>query len=202
MILGYLFPNNEIYSLKFEHKGKFEIGIEEKIILKAKNVEISFAKYSWDNSFSLETGLDEGIGEIIKTNNRLIYKREINPTSSYRFWNFPPIGLIEMWKAKKIKESDIKEYFEVNFDEIIGYYEYNIPFFSIFNGIVLYVKSSKRLNNMKLNDYYTFGFKKLYKIIDDPLILKKELTKTEIKEMKKEEKEYIEYIKNLDLDNI
>jgi len=199
MIFGYLFPNNEIYSLKFEHKGKFEIEKDEKIILKAKNIEINIAKYGWGNYFSLDDALDKGIGNMIKTNKRLIYQREIDPLSKNRFWDFAPYALIEIWKAKKYKEKGMKEYFEVYYDEIIGFDEFKIPLFS---GLEIYICNLKNYKGIPIKNYYSITFRKRYKIIDDPLILKKELTKTEIKEMKKEEKEYIEYINDLDLDNI
>ena len=197
MIVGYLFPDNEIYTLKFEPKGKFEYEKDEKIILESNNINIGYASQYWNNQFDLSFGLDEGLGHLIKTNKRLIYYRTINPTSSFRFWNFAPRAITEIFKAKKLKKEGILEYFDLYLNEIRGYIEYDFLIFKSFNGILFYIESLKKTNEVVLKDFYIVAFKEKYKIIDDPIILKKRLTKKEIKEMKKEEKKYMEYISNL-----
>ncbi len=95
MILGYILPDKERYSIMGEYKGNFKLEKNEKVLMKMKNVWINFAKYRWDREFNISISLDEGYGTLYKTNKRLMYIRNINPHSSNRFWIFGPIAFIE-----------------------------------------------------------------------------------------------------------
>jgi hypothetical protein len=167
MILGYLLPNDDIYTLKGEYKGKFKLDDSEEIILKEKNIRINQARYGWGKYLSPDDEIEKGIGEVIKTNMRLIFKKDIVSSINNRILNIPSIQ--KMKNTKGLKENEIKEYIEIYFDEIVGFDEYKIPLFS---GLELLVNS---YDNLK----YSITFNERYKIIDDPLILKKELTRME-----------------------
>ena len=178
-------PDNEIYTLKGEYNGKFKLGNNEKIIDENPNVRIYFVMPTWGRTCNENEMLDKGCGKLIKTTKRLIYIREISPAQKFANQPFLPLAIADRIRARKLEKEGIKEYFEVNIKDIIGYNEYNIPLFS--KAIVLYIEFTEMWGGeVPIKEYYTLSIKKRYKIIDDPLILKKQLTKYELKDMKKE----------------
>ena len=155
MILGYLLPNDDIYTLKFEYKGRFEFKKNEKLIHEDDKIKINSAIYGWGRLIThSDLLIESGIGHLKKTNERLIYSRTVNPNS--KMWQYLPIALIDMLKAKKLKKQGIKEYFEVYFNEIIGYFESRTPLLS---GLALYIISPAKSNDLSFKSYYIIFFK-------------------------------------------
>ena len=185
MILGYLFPNKERYTMYGENKGQFKLDKDEKVIMKDKRIEINFAAYGWGSYIGWH--LIEGMGTLYKTNKRLIYERKIDPFAKSRSFPYTRIAPIKQNRAIKLVKKGIKEYFELNHNEIIGYNEGK---FLWMYGLGLYVLSTEKTDAGTKKEYYEIAFPERYKIIDDPSILKKQLTKVDIKRMRKEETEY------------
>lgn len=180
-------PNKDLYTMKWEKRGKCKLEKDEKIIQKEDNIQINFASYGWDRKFDLDSGFDKGIGKLIKTNKRLIYIRDIDPHSPIRFWNFAPIAFTEMWYAKKLKKQDINEYFDFYFDEIMGFEESH---FLWIYGLGIAIKSIEKYGKKLITNYYAVVFSDKYEILDDPLILKKRITEEDAEEMKREYEEF------------
>ena len=192
MILGYLFPNKERYTMEGEYKGKFKLEKNEKVLMKDKKIKINFAAYGWGNYLSFHH--IEGIGTLYKTNKRLIYDRKIDPFAKSRSWPYSKIAGMKQKRAMDLVKKGIREYFELNFNEIIGYIEDK---FLWMYGLGLYVLSIDKTDMGTRKEYYDIAFSERYKIIDDPLILRNRLTKPDIKRMRKEEMEYKKSIKRL-----
>ena len=186
MILGYLFPGKERYTMYGENKGPLKLDKDEKVIMKDRSIGINFAKHGWGNDLGWH--LIEGSGTLYKTNKRLIYERKIDPFAKARSFPYTRIAPIKQNRAIKLVKKGIKEYFELNFNEIIGYIEDK---FLWMYGLGLYVHSTEKTDVGTQKEYYLIAFSERYKIINDPSILKKQLTKDDIKRMRKDEKEYI-----------
>ena len=117
MIIGYLGIDDKIIDLRGKYVDDFGYYIDEEIIKEYKNVN-SAVFPGWGRIANVSEGLENGEGNFILTNKRLIFKREINPRKKLQGGPALFISMIDEHKMKKLKEKGLMEYFELNLKEI------------------------------------------------------------------------------------
>ena len=110
MILGYILPNNERFTINWEPRGKLVLENNEEIIENDFDIQINYAKYGWDSKFDLDYALDKGVGEVIKTNKRL--KNMNRPCDNCYNLHVHPSGTHEECCEIIFSENTDKKYFE------------------------------------------------------------------------------------------
>jgi len=120
MIAGYLSEDKKIYDKNIRFIRNYGIDSTEKIITENEKVNCSVSD-SWGIRCNAREGLDSGEGRLLITNRRLIFIRPIRPFEKYGKQSFLPLSLVELATAKKLRNMGLKEYFELPFEEVLGY---------------------------------------------------------------------------------
>lgn len=146
MIIGYLSEDNKIYDKNGNFVKEYKIEKDEKEIIEEDNVDCSVLKCrkGWSRIGVVNGGLNRGFGTLLKTNRRIIFIREIKSMEKFTNESFLPYSIIEMLKARELRNKGLKEYFEVFFSEIEKVES------GFFKGAMLYVSSNK-------NNYFISG---------------------------------------------
>ena len=128
MIVGYLDKNGYAYDIElgkikkriFDDYGNLIFEEDEQIVkIGEHRTEISTKWRNW-----LFTPIFKiGIGELIKTNKRLIFFRQPSVMRGFReFSAFSAhVAVSDMWTAKKLNEIGAKEFFEFYIDEFVWF---------------------------------------------------------------------------------
>ena len=175
MIVGYLSSDGKIYDRKGRFVKDFKMSENEKEIKKLETNSSVYAFWGYIGRVDPEFDVENGLGTMIQTNERLMFIRDFNPRKEFGHHPFFGTAIVETMKARELKKLGLKEYFEVPLDEIIGHTTFN-------KGIYELIVLTKDLRMITID---------VPKDINSPEVLKREITKKELKIMKKEVKQEI-----------
>ena len=115
MIVGYLDLEGKIYNIKGKYVDDFGYYIDEEIIRDYKGVDACVGP-GWGWISKSKERLGKGKGRLSLTSKRIIFQRYINPWKKFQWGLY--LTLIDVYKANSRKKQNLKEYFELNLDEI------------------------------------------------------------------------------------
>ena len=173
--MGHLDPENTIITLDSRKVGSFNAPDPEEIVHEDTIFKFIFPYPSLGRVQKANECILNSQGKLIRTKSRLIFIE--TPHSYVRNKPSDP--------QNKMRDAEMREFFEFPIAEIIGYVPGKLS-----KGVILYVKTQTTSEQgRERTQFFQLSVKPPYEILDHPEILNKELTRKDLKALKRQEKE-------------